>query len=67
MATNWPVKVLRQCKGKVRFPSQGKADAAARSLERDDERNGRDLGPVRGYFCVRCRSYHIGHARERAA
>jgi hypothetical protein len=39
----------------------GKAAAAARALAALDEREGRPAAPVVGYFCVRCRGYHVGH------
>jgi hypothetical protein len=67
MPAIWPAKIVRACKGKIRFPSQGAANAAARALERLDAREGRTLGSVKGYFCVRCRKFHIGHSREAAA
>lgn len=63
--TRWqdrfPPKVLAGCLGKVRHRSQGKAEAAVRSLVR----LGLDAGggELRAYFCVRCRSWHVGHRR----
>lgn len=56
----WPPKVLVGCRGKARHMSKGAADASIRSLQRRglDEP---DRGELRAYFCVRCRTWHVGH------
>jgi hypothetical protein len=58
----FPAKVMRGCVGKTRHASEGKADAAARAVERLDQREGRRPHPVHSYFCVRCKGWHVGHA-----
>jgi hypothetical protein len=58
----FPAKVIRGCVGKKRHRSEGLAEAAARSLKRYEERN--DIvsdRPIDVYWCVRCKSYHVGH------
>jgi hypothetical protein len=58
MPTWWPKKVLRGCKGKVKHPTLGKAQAAARALAKLEDR---PVDEINSYFCCRCRGYHIGH------
>ena len=60
----FPPKVMNGCMGKQRHPTQGKALAAKRALERLDEREGAAGGEVKAYFCVRCKSWHVGHVRN---
>ena len=47
-----------QCKGKVKHASQGKADAAVRSVYK---RYPHEEGRWAAYFCKCCGKYHMGH------
>ncbi len=46
-----------QCGGKQKHQSQGKAEAASRSLE---QRFGEK---VNAYFCRYCKNWHVGHGK----
>lgn len=61
----WPEKVLRGCRGKRRHRSKGKAEAHIRHLKRL-ETDTKDPETLNAYYCVKCRSWHVGHKSEAA-
>ena len=53
--------VQRGCFNKVRYPSEGAANAAVRSSDRRAETQ--RGGPLNAYKCPRCLGWHTGHRR----
>ena len=58
MSPNGVAQLLR-CRGKMRHPSRGKAEAAMRSLQARGDARATDYLNV--YLCLFCRRYHVGH------
>jgi hypothetical protein len=60
----FPPRVVKGCVGKRRYKSEGAAQAGVRALVSYEERTGdkpEDAGPIKHYWCVRCKHWHIGH------
>lgn len=52
----------KQCAGKRRHPSMGKAEAHLRHLA---EKDGLEPSALTTYLCRYCKSWHVGHVKRR--